>query len=288
MMFERFMNCIVSFHMVCRLRYTASCTKSLEHLYYILLFYSSSCIHPVCILVCILCVSRHSSGTQSFLYLPVESYLRSYLTADSRTSPVPAILHFFIHFYPFLLLSFLDVREIYELHCTLSYCVSFTIHYILHSSDIHPFCILVCILCVCPVYVLSISGTPSFLSSSVLSYLRSYLTADSWTSPVPAISHFFILFYYIPFLDLREIYNLHCIVFLLCAFYDTILMHAHPGLPSRCVSRRISRLYPACTRRAFRSTSSVESYLRYYLTAHSWTSPVPAILHFSIFEILHF
>jgi hypothetical protein len=124
LMFERFMNCIVPFHMVCLLRYTASSTKSLEHLYYILLFYSSSCIHPafilhsscihpVCILstscihpVCILSTSRHSSGTQSFLSSSVLSYLRYYLTADSRTSPVPAIFHFFILFYYFIISMF--------------------------------------------------------------------------------------------------------------------------------------------------------------------------------------
>ena len=59
---------------------------------------------------------------------------------------------------------------------------------------------------------------------------------------------------------------INCIVsFLLCVFYDTILMHAHPGLPSRCVSR----LCPACTRHPFRSTSSVISYLRSNLTADS-------------------
>jgi len=74
-----------------RLRYTPSCTKSLEHLYYILLFYSSSCIHScthpgVCLLfifciscvypVYILCIScvypvyiLRAPGTHSVLHL---------------------------------------------------------------------------------------------------------------------------------------------------------------------------------------------------------------------------
>jgi hypothetical protein len=84
---------------------------------------------------------------------------------------------------------------------------------------------------------------------------------------VPAILHLFILFYYFHLSMFERFIN--CIVsFLLCVFYDTILMHAHPGLPSRCVSR----LYPAGTRHLFLSIifgtilPSVQSYLRSYLT----------------------
>ncbi len=66
----------------------------------------------------------------------VDSYLRSYLTADSRTSLVPAIFHFYFHFYYFHSISFhIDVREIYEVQCVLSYGVSLTIHLaIMHQS----------------------------------------------------------------------------------------------------------------------------------------------------------
>ena len=53
------------------------------------------------------------------------------------------------------------------------------------------------------------------------------------------------------------------------------------GVYPRCVS---SVCIQACTRRAFRSTSSVQSYLRSNLTADSRTSLVPAMFHFlSIF-----
>jgi hypothetical protein len=157
-MFERFMNCIVPFHMVCLLRYTASSTKSLEHLYYILLFYSSSCIHPafilhsscihpVCILstscihpVCILSTSRHSSGTQSFLSSSVLSYLRYYLTADSRTSPVPAIFHFFILFYYFIISMFerfMICIVSFHFVCLLWYTTS-RLHPVIHPAP-NPF-----------------------------------------------------------------------------------------------------------------------------------------------------
>jgi len=130
--------------------------------------------------------------------------------------------------------------------------VSFTIHYIrcsscTHptfircSSDIHPFCILVSMSRVCPVYIRHSSGTHSFLSSSVQSYLRSYLTADYRTSPVPAILHFFIHSYYFHLQMFERFIN--CIVsFLLCVFYDTILMHAHPGV--------YPAVYPVYIRRA--------------------------------------
>jgi hypothetical protein len=153
-MFERFINYIVPFHIVCRLRYTASGA------------------HPVCILVCILCVSRHSSGVHSTC--SPFYHLRYYLTFG-RILPriIEQVLCLrYSTFYPFLLLSFIDVREIYDLHCILLYCVSFTIHCILRASGAHPFCILVSILCVCPVYVLSISDIhPACTRRAVLSII---------------------------------------------------------------------------------------------------------------------
>ncbi len=114
MMFERFMNYIVPFHIVCLLRYTTSCTQSCIHP--VLILHSSflypgvyplcmSCVCPVYVLstsdihpACI----RRASGVQSFLSSSVKSYLRSYLTADYRTSLVPAIFHFFILFITFI------------------------------------------------------------------------------------------------------------------------------------------------------------------------------------------
>jgi len=138
-MFERFINCIVSFHIVCLLRYTASGAhpafilhSSCIHPTFIL---HSSCIHPFCILVCILCVCpvyiRHSSGTQSFLSSSVNSYLRYYLTADSRTSPVPAISHFFIPFYYFHLQMFERF-----INCIVSFHIVCRLRYT--PSGIHP------------------------------------------------------------------------------------------------------------------------------------------------------
>ena len=250
-----------------------------------------SCVCPVYVLcmscVCLACTRRAVRSTSS-----VKSYLRSNLTADSRTSPVPAIFHFFIHFYYFHSISFhIDVREIYDLHCILSYGVSFTIHSVRRASGVH-----------------------SFLSSSVKSYLRSNLTADYRTSPVPAIFHFFIPFYYfhsISFhIDVREIYKLHCIlsygvsltihsvlhqISRTSVLYSTfLLLILHSFLHSFLHSSRrlsfvypvyvlcISCVYPVYVRHPFRSTSSVKSYLRSNLTADSRTSPVPAILHFFI------
>ena len=182
-----------------------------------------SCVCPVYVLcmsgVHPTCTRRAVRSTSS-----VKSYLRSNLTADSRTSPVPAIFHFYSLFYYFHLQMFerfMNCIVPFHIVCRLRYTSSYTqscIHpafilhsscthpvLILHSSCIHPFCILVCILCVCPVYVLSMSclcpvyirrapDVQSFLSSSVKSYLRSNLTADSRTNLVPAIFHFFILF----------------------------------------------------------------------------------------------
>ena len=79
-----------------------------------------------------------------------------------------------------------------------------------------PHTIPTCILGVCP--VIHPAPNPFYIFGpilpSVISYLRSYLTADYRTSPVPAMFHFyslFITFYFIPYLDVREIYKLHCV-----------------------------------------------------------------------------
>jgi len=163
-----------------------------------------SCLCPVYI--------RHSSGTYSFLSSSVKSYLRSNLTADSRTSPVPAILHFFILFYYFHLQMFerfINCIVSFHIVCRLRYTTS-CLHpthnpaYILSASRRMS--------CLCPVYVLSMSCLcpvyirhPFRSTSSVKSYLRYYLTADSRTSLVPAISHFFIHFYFFHYRCSRDL-----------------------------------------------------------------------------------
>ena len=116
---------------------------------------------PVCIPVCIPAQLRHPFRSSS----SVKSYLRYNLTADSRTSLVPAIFHFYFHFYYFHSISFhIDVREIYEVQCVLYdtlrpapnlsniHIIFYIFHHfltILHSSVIHPvyfFCVfLLCI-----------------------------------------------------------------------------------------------------------------------------------------------
>jgi hypothetical protein len=90
-----------------------------------------ACILP-CIQACIQACIRHPIRSTS----SVDSYLRSNLTADSRTSLVPAMFHFYSLFYYFHSISFhIDVREIYEVQCVLSYGVSLTIHLaIMHQS----------------------------------------------------------------------------------------------------------------------------------------------------------
>ena len=70
-----------------------------------------------------------------------------------------------------------------------------------------------------------------------------------------------------------------------------------PGVHPRCVSpvcipgvypRCAPVIHPACIRHPIRSTSSVQSYLRSYLTADFRTSLVPAIFHFySLFYYFH-
>jgi hypothetical protein len=117
-----------------------------------------SCVYPVYIL-CISCVYpvcvRHPILSTS----SVLSYLRSYLTADSRTSLVPAILHFYFHFYYFIILMFERF-----MNCIVSFHIVCRLRYT--ASGAHPVCILVCILCVSR----HSSGTQSFL------HLRSNLT----------------------------------------------------------------------------------------------------------------
>jgi hypothetical protein len=174
-MFERFINCIVSFHIVCLLRYTT---------------YG---VHPAC-------TRRAVRSTSS-----VKSYLRSNLTADSRTSLVPAILHFYSLFYYFHLSMFerfINYIVPFHIVCLLRYtpsgahpvCIRHTIRRI---SFLYPGVYPVYVLsmsCLYPTFIRRAPDVQSFLSSSVKSYLRSNLTADYRTSPVPAILHFFILF----------------------------------------------------------------------------------------------
>jgi hypothetical protein len=139
---------------------------------------SSSTRSSLCIPAYVLCMScvcpvyvRRAPDVQSFLSSSVKSYLRSYLTADYRTSLVPAILHFFIHFYYFHLQMFerfMNCIVSFHMVCRLRYTPSACIR---RAPDVQ-----------------------SFLSSSVKSYLRSNLTADYRTSPVPAILHFLSIF----------------------------------------------------------------------------------------------
>jgi len=176
--------------------------------------------------VCIPAQLRHPIRSIS----SVQSYLRSDLTADFRTSPVPAIFHFYFHFYYFHSISFhIDVREIYEVQCVLYDTLRpapnlsniHIIFYIFHPFCIHPSYIP----CISSVYFFCVSRRafrhPFRSTSSVISYLRYNLTADSRTSPVPAILHFYSLFYYIPF---------HSI---LCCSRDLPYIYGHISLLSR-------------------------------------------------------
>jgi hypothetical protein len=112
------------------------------------------CVSPVCIL------GVHPGVHPSFIRHPirstssVDSYLRSYLTADSRTSPVPAISHFYSLFITFIYRCSRDLllhRVFIHTVCLLRYSVSLTIHRaIMHQSGDHPrrpspVCILACI-----------------------------------------------------------------------------------------------------------------------------------------------
>jgi len=186
------------------------------------------CVSSVCIQACTRRAFRSTSS--------VQSYLRSNLTADSRTSLVPAMFHFlsiFITFIPFHSISmferFMNCIVSFHMVCRLRYNVSFTIHLaIMHQSGDHPrrpspayipgvhprrpspVCIPVCI----PAQL----RHPFRSISSVLSYLRSYLTADSRTSLVPAIFHFYFHFYYFHSISMFErfmkynvSFTIHCV-----------------------------------------------------------------------------
>jgi hypothetical protein len=103
---------------------------------YLLYILCISCVYPVC--------TRHPFRSTS----SVKSYLRYYLTADSRTSPVPAMFHFLSIFITFI---YRCSRDLWIALYPFIWCVFYdTLRpvLILHSSCIHPFCIPVCILCV--------------------------------------------------------------------------------------------------------------------------------------------
>ena len=110
MMFERFMKCIVSLFIRCVFNDTLH----------------QSDIYPTYI--------RHISGVHPRVYpvyirhpirstSSVEFYLRSDLTADYRTSLVPAMSHFYFLFITFHYIPYYDVREIYEMHCVFIHTV---------------------------------------------------------------------------------------------------------------------------------------------------------------------
>jgi hypothetical protein len=168
-MFERFMNYIVPFHIVCLLRYTPSGAHPvcIRHT-----IRRISCLHPGVYPVYI----RRAPGVHSFLSSSVKSYLRYNLTADYRTSLVPAILHFYFHFYYFHLQMFerfMICIVSFHIVCLLRYTTS-DIHpaFIRCSSDIHPAFILYVSWCVSSVYVLSMSCLyPTFIRHPVLSII---------------------------------------------------------------------------------------------------------------------
>jgi hypothetical protein len=92
--------------------------------------------------VFLLCISSVypgvHSGTHSVLHL------RSYLTFGTILPRIleqvlcPRYSTFILFFITFHFIPYLDVREIYDLHCILSYGVSFTIHYIRRASRRAP------------------------------------------------------------------------------------------------------------------------------------------------------
>jgi hypothetical protein len=181
LMFERFMICIVSFHFVCRLRYTTSGTKSLEHPYYILHFYSSSCIHPVCILhssrlhpVCIPSFIPSASRLHPVIHPAPNPFfhLRYYLTFGTilpRILEQVLCLRYSTSFSFFITFHFSMFERFMICIVSFSYCVSFTIQYLCtpipapHPS-IHPG--------VYPVYVRH--PIPSFIFGRILPSVRSY------------------------------------------------------------------------------------------------------------------
>jgi hypothetical protein len=137
------------------------------------------------------------------------------------------------------------------LHCILSYCVSFTIHYILPASDtqsgVYPVCIPAYILsmsCLYPVYVRHSSGVHP--TCSPFYHLRSYFTFGHILPRIleqvlcPRYSTFLSIF--ISFIiDVREIYKLHCIL----SYGVSFTIHY-----IRRASRRASGVHPTFIRRA--------------------------------------
>jgi hypothetical protein len=125
-MFERFMKYYVSFHMVCLLRYTSPlCINPGVHrgiIPHTILGVHPRRTSPACVRPVI-----HPAPNPFYIFGPilpsVISYLRSYLTADYRTSPVPAMFHFYSLFITFYFIPYLDVREIYKLHCVFIHTV---------------------------------------------------------------------------------------------------------------------------------------------------------------------
>jgi hypothetical protein len=163
---------LYSLHLLCSQTFISSASRR------------SSPLHPRICPVYVLCMS----GTQSVLHL------RSNLTFGLI---LPRILEQVLclrysTFYPFLLLSFIDVREIYELHCILSYGVSLTIHSVRCSSGVHPTCI--------PFYHLRSNLTFGHILPRILEQVL-----------CPRYSTFYP-FLLLSFTDVREIYELHCIL----------------------------------------------------------------------------
>jgi hypothetical protein len=94
------------------------------------------CVSSVCIQACTRRAFRSTSS--------VQSYLRSNLTADSRTSLVPAMFHFlsiFITFIPFHSISmferFMNCIVSFHMVCRLRYTASFTIHRVVYDTPRH-------------------------------------------------------------------------------------------------------------------------------------------------------
>jgi hypothetical protein len=167
-----------------------------------------------CILPCIPACIRHPFRSTS----SVQSYLRSYLTADSRTSLVPAMFHFLSIFITFI---YRYSRDLWSASCIYSYCVSFTIQCVFNDTPRHY----ASIRRPSPATIPGVHPGvhPSFIRhpirsiSSVQSYLRSDLTADSRTSLVPAIFHFYFHFYYFHlsmferFMKYNVSFTIHCV-----------------------------------------------------------------------------
>jgi hypothetical protein len=210
------------------------------------------------------------------------------------------MFHFYSLFYYFHSISFhIDVREIDEVQCVLSYGVSLTIHCAImhqsrrtswHHSAHNPRRVSsVCILGVHP------GVHPSFIRRapdvhSVL-HLRSNLTFGQILPRIleqvlcPRCSTFilfFITFHFIPFIDVREIYDLHRVfIHTVCLLRYNVsftihlaIMHQsgdHPRRPSPAYipgvhPRRPSPgVYPRCVSRHNSGTHSV-LYLRSILT----------------------